>query len=281
MILLLFLLLQDLATLSNEGAAAMRAGRYADAVRVYRSLIANDSANPMWRMNLGMALAYTGRHREAAAEFGAFLKARPEPGPAHLMLGLSLLKLGEHCAAIEPLEAALRWPGKPNSAWVELGDAQYGCKRWEPAAKSYAAAARLDPGNQRLARQLARCWWLARRYEEARPAYAALESRFRGEPEFQFEYGDTLMRVEGSEAALPWLEKAVASAPGLLAARGTLGRALMDLGRPADAVSHLEAASPTDPALLLPLSRAYRALGRLQEASRAEAEYKAKLRSDR
>lgn len=121
MILLLFLLLQDLATLSNEGAAAMRAGRYADAVRVYRSLIANDSANPMWRMNLGMALAYTGRHREAAAEFGAFLKARPEPGPAHLMLGLSLLKLGEHCAAIEPLEAALRWPGKPNSAWVELG----------------------------------------------------------------------------------------------------------------------------------------------------------------
>jgi tetratricopeptide (TPR) repeat protein len=279
--MLLLLLQVDLSTLSNDGARAMRERRYPEAVRAYRTLVAQDAANPMWRMNLGMALAYAGQHREAVSELTAFLKAKPQPGPAHLMLGLSRLKLGDDCAAIEPLETALRWPGRPNSIWVELGDARHGCKRWEPAAHAYAEAAKLDPGNRRLLRQLARCWWRARRYEEARPVYASVEAQYRTEPEFQFEYGDTVMRLEGAEAGLPWLEKAVAAAPNLVAARGALGRALMELGRAADALPHLIAAAPQDPALLLPLSRAYRAVGKTAEAARVEAEYKTKVGAGR
>jgi hypothetical protein len=63
----------------------------------------------------------------------------------------------------------------------------------------------------------------------------------------------------------------------MAAARGALGRALVDVGRHADAVPHLEIAAKQDPAALLALSRAYRAVGRVEDAARVEKEYKAKL----
>jgi tetratricopeptide (TPR) repeat protein len=265
MILVLLLLFQDL---SSQGAAAMREQRYPEAIKIYRELSAKDKANPMWRMNLGMALAMQGQHQEALTEFTAFLKARSQPGPTHFFTGLQLLKLDRPCDAIRPLETARKWRATPD-VLVELADAYQGCKHWEQAAETYQKA------NQ--PRQSAHCWWLARQYEKAKPLYASVEKQHDKDPEFQFEYGDTLARLEGAESGLPHLEKAVASAPNLTAARGALGRALMELNRPGDALPHLEKAAPTDPTLLLPLSKAYRAVGRPEDAARTEQSYKAKV----
>ncbi|MGH9627306.1 MAG: hypothetical protein ACRD7E_02930 [Bryobacteraceae bacterium] len=77
------------------------------------------------------------------------------------------------------------------------------------------------------------------------------------------------MRTEGAQAG-----KAVRDAPQLLAARGALGRALVQVGRAPESIPHLEAAAGIDPTLLLPLSRAYKAAGRSEDAERAEAAYK-------
>jgi hypothetical protein len=52
---------------------------------------------------------------------------------------------------------------------------------------------------------------------------------------------------------------------------------LMELDRPSDAIPHLEPAAKEDPALLLPLSRAYRALDRHNEAAQAESAYKLRI----
>lgn len=273
----LLFLSQDLPSLSAEGAAAMRAQRYADAARVYRALTNKDAANPMWRFNLGMAHFYAGGHAQAATELATFLRARPQPGAAHLFLGASWLKLQKPCQAIEPLETALRWPEHPRSGWTELADAYQGCQRWEPAAKAYAEAAKLDAQDLRLVRQSAHCWRMARRYELAKPIFASLESSYAENADFWFEYGDTLMRLEGAAAGLPWLKRAVAANPSFGLAQSALGRALMELDRPADALPHLEAGAAEDPALLLPLSRAYRALQRPADAAKAEAEYKVKM----
>lgn len=273
----LFLFAQDIATLSAEGAAAMRAKQYPAAVRTYRALVAQDAANPMWRLNLGMALFYSADHTASARALEDFIRIKPQPGPAHLFLGVARLNLQQPCEAIAPLEAALQWPQRPQSRWTELADAYQGCKRWEPAAKAYAEAAKLAPAETRLARQTAHCWRMARRYELAKPIFASLTGSYESNAEFQFEYGDTLVRLEGAETGLPWLEKSVATDPTLLPAQAALGRALMELNRPADAIPHLELAAQTDPALLLPLSRAYRALGRTEEAARTEAGYKARI----
>jgi tetratricopeptide (TPR) repeat protein len=275
---LLLLLLQatEVATLSGQGAEAMRTRRFTEAAKIYRHLATVDAANPMWHLNLAMALQSSGELRAALAEFGVFLKAKPEPGPAHFLLGLTHLKLDQPCEAVAPLEAARRWKASVQ-VLVELGDAYHGCKRWDQAAAAYSEALRLTPGDRRLARQSARCWWLARRYDKAKLAYAGLTAKFGAEPEFQYEYGDTLVRLQGAAAGLPWLQKAVEAAPGMLAARGALGRALVELGRAADALPHLEAARGEDPAVLLPLSRAYRSVGRATDAAEAEAEYKRRI----
>ena len=273
----ILVLAQNIASLSSEGAAAMRAKQYPAAVRAYQALVAQDTANPMWSLNLGMALFYSADHAGAARVLEDFIRAKPQPGPAHLFLGVARLKLQQPCEAIAPLEAALQWPQRPQSRWTELADAYQGCKRWELAAKAYAEAARLAPKETRLARQTAHCWRMARRYELARPLFAALVGKYENNAEFQFEYGDTLMRLEGAEAGLPWLEKSVSADATLLPAQSALGRALLELNRPADAAPHLELAAKADPALLLPLSRAYRALGRTAESARAEADYKARI----
>lgn len=276
MILLFVFLLQDIGTLSSQGAAAMREKRFPDAVRTYREAVSRDPATPEWRLNLGLALAYSNQHQEAVTVLGEYLKARPAAGPAYFVSGLSMLKLGRHCDAIPLLETARRWKASSDVS-IELGDAYQGCKRWELAAAAYERAAEGRAAERKLARQIAHCWWMARRYDKALPVYRKLEPLFRDDAGFLFEYGDTLVRAEGAEAGLSFLEKAVAAAPGLIEARGALGRALMELGRAADAIPHLEAASAADPAVLLSLSRAYRALGRSEDAARAEAEYKAKV----
>jgi tetratricopeptide (TPR) repeat protein len=276
-LLLSVLLLQDLATLSGQGTQAIREKRYADAARIYRDLAMRDAGNPMWHMNLGMALESSGEHFAALAELSVFLKARPAPGPAHLFAGLARLKLDQPCEAIELLEKARQWQASP-AVLIELGDAYHGCQRWDQAAEAYQAASLQTPRDTKVARQAARCWWLARQYAKARPIYATLAAAFPADAGFQYEYGDTLVRLQGAAAGLARLEKAVAAAPGLLPARGALGRALMELKRPADALPHLEAASPEDPALLLPLSQAYKALGRAEDAARAQAEYRERVK---
>ena len=56
-----------------------------------------------------------------------------------------------------------------------------------------------------------------------------------------------------------------------------LGKALLQVGRAKESIPHLEAAAQQDATVLLPLSRAYKATGRLQEAARIEAEYKQRV----
>jgi predicted Zn-dependent protease len=118
---------------------------------------------------------------------------------------------------------------------------------------------------------------MARRYDKAKPAYASAAALFEKDGEYQYEFGDTLARLEGAQAGLSRLERAHALLPGLVAAQGALGRALAELKRYGEAVPHLEAAAIEDATLLLPLSRAYRGVGRLDDAARAEAEYKKRL----
>jgi len=71
------------------------------------------------------------------------------------------------------------------------------------------------------------------------------------------------------EDAIAPLDKAAKLAPGLLAARASLGRALLAADRAADAVPHLRAALPADRdgSLHFQLSRALAAQGKAADAA--------------
>lgn len=275
MIVLLLLLAQDVATLSQTGAQAMRESRFADAESAYRQLARLEPANPMWRMNLGLALHSGGRPREALTEFDAFLKAKPEPGPVHFLAGVTRLKLHQACEAIALLEKARKWDA--GKSLNELGDAYYGCNRFENAARAYEAALTAVGPSPKVARQAAHCYWRARLYPEAKRLYAGIATEFGAEPEFNYEYGDTLARQDGAEAGLPFLLRAAQAAPTLPGARSEAGKALLALNRAREAIPHLEAASAADPTLLLPLSRAYRQVGQKENADRTEREYRKRV----
>jgi tetratricopeptide (TPR) repeat protein len=277
--ILLFVIFASIAAaqdLSQQGARAMRQGRFADAERIYRQMLEGSPRDPRLRLNLGLALHSAGRYKEAIPEFELFLKANPQPGPAHLLAGVARLKVDRPCEAIPVLEKARQWQAGAQ-VLVELGDANSGCKRYLNAARAYQQAARLTPGDDRMTRAAARAFWQAREYKDARPLFAAIESHYSSEADLLYEYGDTLARLDGPDAGLPYLEKAVKTAPSLVPARGALGRVLLELNRAAESIPHLEAAAPADPTLLLPLSHAYKAMGRARDAARVEAEYRKTL----
>ena len=278
MITLLLLLAQapDPAHLSQQGAQAIRERRFSDAERAYRQLLKADPANPTWHMNLGLTFHMGGRYAEAVPELQLFLKATPQPGPMHLLLGLSQLKVSRACDAIAPLEKARVWNAEQTV--VELADAYYGCKRFLNAARTYEAALAIKHKSDAVTRQAAHCYWEARQYPDAQRLFATVATAFAQDADFNYEYGDTLARMEGPAAGVPYLARAAATQPGLLAARGELGKALQSLGQNQEAVPHLEAAAAADPALLLPLSRAYREMGRAADSERVQAEYRRQVK---
>jgi tetratricopeptide (TPR) repeat protein len=256
---------QDLA---QQGAAALREGRFDEAERIFRQLLKESPGHPGLRLNLGLALHSKGQHAAAVTELEAFLKANPAPGPVYLVLGAAKLKLGRHCDAVPALEKARQWQASER-VLTELGDAYQGCKRYGDAAKAYVAA--------RQPRAAARAYWNARVYGRAKPLFESVAAANGSDPEFLYEYGDTLARLDGAASGLPLLEKSVALQPGLIPARGALGRALLEEGRAEESIPHLAAAAPADVTLLMPLSRALKAAGRLEEAARVETEYRKKL----
>lgn len=268
----ILLLAESIASLSESGARAMREQRFADAATAYRSLQKQDPANPMWRMNLGLVLHSSGEYEAALAEFDAFLKAKPAPGPIHYMAGVARLKLRHSCEAIPALEKARVW--NADRSLVDLADAYQGCRVFEQAGRAYEAAFKRKLGDSRLARQAAHAYWQARMYDEVIRMLRPLERDFASDPDFNFEYGDSLLRTAGSAQGLSYLLRAANAAPDRLAARAEAGKALLAANRAEEAIPHLEAASRVDIALLLPLSRAYRMVGRAADADRAQADYR-------
>jgi tetratricopeptide (TPR) repeat protein len=253
------------ADLSQRGAAAMRAGRFEEAERIYREMVKQSPADAGLHLNLGLALYSGGKYSQALPELQVYLKANPNPGPVYLVAGTTQLKLGRFCDAVPMLEKARAWQASIK-VLTELADAYHGCKRYLDAARLYVKV--------KQPRAAARAYWQAREYALAKPLYEASRSE---DPEFLYEYGDTLSRLEGAAAGLPFLERSVKLQPDSITMRGALGRALLEVGRAEESISHLAAAAPADVTLLMPLSRAYKATGRLEEAARVEKEYRQKL----
>jgi tetratricopeptide (TPR) repeat protein len=228
--------------------------------------------DPQVLVELGDAYFGCRRYAEAASIF----EALGDSPKALQGAGLSYARLGRTADAQRAFDRLASLP--PSAELHELlAEVKSAQSRHQEALQSLEAALRLAPGDSRLHRLRARALWRAGRYTDAGSAYRELAPRWSHDPEFNYEYGDTLLRTEGLDRALPLLEKAVRAAPDLLPARGALGRALVQAGRYQEAIPHLEAASSLDATLLLPLSRAYRASGRLKDAQQAERQYKERM----
>ena len=153
-----------------------------------------------------------------------------------------------------------------------------------PAIAAWKDALRLAPGHPDFQRELAASLLAAREYLEAQLVTSQLLIAEPQAADLQHLQGDLFLAQQQAEAAIPYLEKAVALDPRLLPARASLARALAQAGRPADALPHATAALPldSDGSLHFQLARAYQAAGQHDAAQKAMAQYQqiqAKLRA--
>ena len=138
----------DVASKSRAGKELMAAGRYAEAVPVYRELVGVVQGNPGLLLNLGMALHLSGQDREAIPQFAAVLRLQPDSFPAALFLGASNLRLGRNAEAVAPLQKAVRLQPDSRDARSMLAEAFVGLERHaeaEPHLRRLTLMAPADP----------------------------------------------------------------------------------------------------------------------------------------
>jgi predicted Zn-dependent protease len=167
-----------LARKSEHGKELMAAGRYAEAVPVYRELVQALPGNPGLILNLGMALHMAGRDLDAVPQFEAALRLQPDLLPATLLLGAANMRLGRPAAAVPPLQKVVRLQPDNREARAMLADGLVSLQRYaeaEPHLRRLAQAAPADPA----------VWFnLGKTYEEL--AGRAFEDLLKRDPESPF-----------------------------------------------------------------------------------------------
>jgi predicted Zn-dependent protease len=115
----------------------MAAGRFEDAIPLYRQLVKTDPANPGLLLNLGLAEHMAGHEREAIPTLETVLKAQPNSVPALVTLGSVRLALNQPAEAISPLRRALNEKPADHETRGLLASALLGAKRLDEAGEEY------------------------------------------------------------------------------------------------------------------------------------------------
>lgn len=132
---------------SHHAKDLMSAGKFEEAVPIYRELVRAMPNNPGFIVDLGLALDMAGNKREAVREFEAALKLDPRQLPALLFLGSAYLEMGEPTKAVEPVEKALKLQPDNVDAQELSAEAYLALGKNEQAAKQFEKVCQSDAQN--------------------------------------------------------------------------------------------------------------------------------------
>ncbi len=248
------------------------AGRYEDAARHYRELLAADPADPAISLRLGAALMSLNRAAEAVPHLETAEKAAPE-NPAVLQA------LGQaYYAGGRLADAAIRFRGllslRPGDAAIllRLGACQYQLGEYEEAARSFRGSLEQRPDNVRALAGLGMAWNAMGRPGDARPV---LEKALALQPEdrsVRLALGRAYSELGEFFKAEDLLRVLTAEDPDDSEAWFFLGAALFENAYHAPALEALDASLKGRPGYapaLIYRARALANLGRLVEAEAA------------
>jgi tetratricopeptide (TPR) repeat protein len=141
------------------------------------------------------------------------------------------------------------------------------------SVNEWRAAQALSPGNARIEGELAVSLLLASDYGGAFEQASRVLQAGPASAEMNFVAGDSLLRLEQPEKAIPYLRAALSADPKMVAADASLGLALSRTGKNAEAIPHLQRALELDDdgSLHFQLANAYRATGDAEKAREAMA----------
>jgi len=155
---------------SQHGMELMAAGKFEDAIPVYRELSRAVPNNPGLLLNLGMALHMAGHSRQAIAPLERALKLEASTLPAWLFLGAAYLGVAEPAKAIPPLQKYISLQPADPSGHQDLGDALLATGAFREAEEEFLKLSQMDPSSPRAWYGLNRCYT-----SRAQEAFQAVE----------------------------------------------------------------------------------------------------------
>lgn len=249
------LLLQNV-DFSAEGFKALEAKDYLLAAQDFAKAVQADPTDYAAHFHLALANSLTGKVEEAIAGYRRALELKPGLYEAQLNLGMLLLGHKRPAEAVPYLQAATASKPGEFRPQLYLAQALFDSGASAPAAAAYRAALQINAKSATAELGLARSEVRSGNLQEA-------EAHFRKAAELDPSLKDAILELA------PLYEKNGHSAeaialyrqfPDNVAARERLAMALLDAGKPAEAIPHLEwavAKSPTA-ANRMALAQAYR-----------------------
>jgi tetratricopeptide (TPR) repeat protein len=249
---------------SAEGLRALEANRYEEAVAYFTKAVEANAQDYAAQFHLALALSLLGRDAEAIARYKTVLELKPGLYEAELNLGIVLLRQKRPQEAVPHLEAAVRQKPEEFRPTYYLAEAYFAQGDYARAEEYYGRAAAADTKSAAARAGLGRA-----RARLDRVAEAAAD--LRRAAEMDPAYKDVLLELAALLEARGQKEQAAelyGQFPDNPGARERLGELLIETGKPAEAIPHLEwavAHAPT-PANRLALATAYVQTKRLDKA---------------
>lgn len=277
------------------GFELLRAARYAEAVEVFDAIVDRHPADGLSLYGGAVALFNLRRLDEServvrdAVRVSVAATARPTGNPssggetakdqaaeALTLLGVILAVKGDHKGALSAVTKATALAPQNFDAQLALGRALFGTGNPAGAATAFRTAVALKPQDTKARFFLATALETAGDYDGALVEYRALLAINAKSAEGHLGLGVLLVKLGGEKMkeGIEALARAIALNGDLYEARIAIGRALIQQGRPGEAVEHLRRAvelAPKNPEPHYQLALAYRRLGKNQEAAEQEA----------
>lgn len=263
------------------GRSLIKSGRFVEAAALFDVLVEKQPRDYTVLYFAALATFNAGRPSQAEPMARRALDAAVAPhkqsaADALVLLAVILAVTNKDAEALKAAEQAVQIAPNSFDAQFVLGRARYGAGDYDSAVKAFRLAVALKPTDADAQFFLATT--LERSGDDAAALAAYKELVLRNPRRVEGHLGVGVLLVKKGGAALDEgvreLRAAIVINPRLYEARVTLGRTLVSVGRNVEALEHLKVAAelaPNNPEPHYQLSRAYRRLGRTEDAAREAA----------
>ena len=264
----------DTAILLNLGLVYLRQEDHAKALPLFAKVVEIDPGNQQARQLLAVCRAYLGQLEPAIHDLEALHTAAPQDDGILFLLGFAYLKNHDPAKAQTVFQQMFEAAG-PVKAQFLIGRANYEAAMFAQAEESYREVLRLDPQFPGVHLELGRVYICRRQTDDAVRELQLVLKDNPADGDANYFLGGLLVQEGRFAAGIPYLERAKIAKPDFWAPYFYLGKAKLQLEKPAEAVVLLQRAAALNPAdeisVYYQLGKALEACGRRAEARTALA----------
>lgn len=226
----------------RRASGLAQSGRFAEAVQLYRDVLARTPGHPEAIHFLGICLVQSGRREEGLPLLERSVGLAPRNAMYRQNFGLMLAEGGDVAAAEQQFAKIIELEHRNATAHNFLGMARQRLGRFDEAIASYEEALRLAPGDPAAANNLGFCLLERGDVERAAEWFRRSLAADPHNPMAHNNLGNALRTRGRLQEALESYRRALALAPRLANAHYNLAMTLRDLGEPYGALEAARAA---------------------------------------